>query len=179
MKKYKTNIIILILISVLIMYLIMKDDFKDIMSALTNIDIKFLFVAFILMGLYVFFQSLSLHLYLKSIKKDYKIKDTFILMCSAQFFNAITPFSSGGQPFQIYLLKKQGIKVTDSGNALLQNFFTYQLALIIMGTFAVITNSFLHIIPSTSLLKNIVLIGYIVNIIVLILLFSLLKIENT
>ena len=73
MKKYKTNIIILILISVLIMYLIMKDDFKDIMSALTNIDIKFLFVAFILMGLYVFFQSLSLHLYLKSIKKDYKI----------------------------------------------------------------------------------------------------------
>ena len=178
MKKYKTNIIILILISVLIMYLIMKDDFKDIMSALTNIDIKFLFVAFILMGLYVFFQSLSLHLYLKSIKKDYEIKDTFILMCSAQFFNAITPFSSGGQPFQIYLLKKQGIKVTDSGNALLQNFFTYQLALIIMGTFAVITNSFLHIIPSTSLLKNIVLIGYIVNIIVLILLFSLGRAKN-
>ena len=105
MKKYKTNIIILILISVLIMYLIMKDDFKDIMSALTNIDIKFLFVALILMGLYVFFQSLSLHLYLKSIKKDYKLKDTFILMCSAQFFNAITPFSSGGQPFQMYLLK--------------------------------------------------------------------------
>ena len=28
MKKYKTNIIILILISVLIMYLIMKDDLK-------------------------------------------------------------------------------------------------------------------------------------------------------
>ena len=138
----------------------------------------FIFVAFILMGLYVFFQSLSLHLYLKSIKKDYKIKDTFILMCSAQFFNAITPFSSGGQPFQIYLLKKQGIKVTDSGNALLQNFFTYQLALIIMGTFAVITNSFLHIIPSTSLLKNIVLIGYIVNIIVLILLFSLGRAKN-
>ena len=178
MKKYKTNIIILILISVLIMYLIMKDDFKDIMSALTNIDIKFLFVALILMGLYVFFQSLSLHLYLKSIKKDYKLKDTFILMCSAQFFNAITPFSSGGQPFQMYLLKKQGIKVTDSGNALLQNFFTYQLALIIMGTFAVVTNSFLHIIPSTSLLKNIVLIGYIVNIIVLILLFSLGRAKN-
>ena len=107
-----------------------------------------------------------------------KLKDTFILMCSAQFFNAITPFSSGGQPFQIYLLKKQGIKVTDSGNALLQNFFTYQLALIIMGTFAVVTNSFLHIIPSTSLLKNIVLIGYIVNIIVLILLFSLGRAKN-
>ena len=115
---------------------------------------------------------------LEVLLKGYKLKDTFILMCSAQFFNAITPFSSGGQPFQMYLLKKQGIKVTDSGNALLQNFFTYQLALIIMGTFAVITNSFLHIIPSTSLLKNIVLIGYIVNIIVLVLLFSLGRAKN-
>lgn len=178
MKKYKTNIIILILISVLIMYLIMKDDFNNIIDAIKNVDVKFLLIALILMTLYIFFQSMSLHLYLKSIKKDYKLKDTFILMCSAQFFNAITPFSSGGQPFQMYLLKKQGIKVTDSGNALLQNFFTYQLALIIMGTFAVITNSFLHIIPSTSLLKNIVLIGYIVNIIVLVLLFSLGKAKN-
>ena len=32
MKKYKTNIIILILISVLIMYLIMKDDFNNIIK---------------------------------------------------------------------------------------------------------------------------------------------------
>lgn len=173
MKKYRTNIIILILISILIMYLIMKDNFYNIIVAIKNVDIKFLLIALIFMVLYILFQSMSLHLYLKSIKKDYKFKDTFILMCSAQFFNAITPFSSGGQPFQMYLLKKQGIKLTDSGNALIQNFFTYQLALIIMGTFSVFANSFFHIIPSTSLLKNIVLVGYIVNIVVLFLLFIL------
>lgn len=173
MKKYRINIIILIVISIFIMYLIMKDDFYSIIDAIKNVDIKYLFIALIFMTLYVFFQSLSLHLYLKSIKKDYKLKDTFILMCTAQFFNAITPFSSGGQPFQMYLLKKQGIKLTDSGNALLQNFFTYQLALIIMGTFAVTINSIFNIIPSSSLLRKIVLIGYIVNIIILLLLFLL------
>lgn len=173
MKKYRTNIIVLIVITIFIMYLIMKDDFSSIINAISRVDIKFILISLIFMLFYVFFQSLSLHLYLKSIKNDYRLKDTFLLMCSAQFFNAVTPFSSGGQPFQMYLLKKQGIKLTDSGNALLQNFFTYQLALIIMGTFAVILNNFLNIIPSTSLLRKIVLIGYIVNIIILSFLFLL------
>ena len=85
MKKYKTNIIILILISVLIMYLIMKDDFSNIIGAIKNVDVKFLLIALILMTLYIFFQSMSLHLYLKSIKKDYKLKDTFILQVDNHF----------------------------------------------------------------------------------------------
>ena len=67
MKKYNTNIIILILISALIMYLIMKDDFNNIIDAIKNVDVKFLLIALILMTLYIFFQSMSLHLYLKSI----------------------------------------------------------------------------------------------------------------
>ncbi len=178
MKKYKSNIIILICVSILIMYLVMKDDFLNISKAIKNANIGFLFIAMVLMLIYVIFQSLSMHLYLKQIKEDYKFKDTFIIMCSALFFNAITPFSSGGQPFQMYLLKKQGIKVTDSGNALLQNFFTYQLSLIIMGTFSVIINSIFHIIPSTSLLKNVVLVGYIINIFVLLILFLLGRAKN-
>ena len=48
MKKYKTNIIILILISVFIMYLIMKDDFNNIIDAIKNVDVKFLLIALIL-----------------------------------------------------------------------------------------------------------------------------------
>ena len=79
MKKYKNNIIILILISVFIMYLIMKDDFNNIIDAIKNVDVKFLLIALILMTLYIFFQSMSLHLYLKSINKTtYKIYATIL-----------------------------------------------------------------------------------------------------
>lgn len=178
MKKYKLNILILILVSIIIMYLIMKDNFYDIVNYLFNSDLKYLFLGLLLMVLNVLFQSFSIRLYLREIKKDYKFKDSFILMSSALFFNAITPFSSGGQPFQMYLLKKQGIKVTESGNALLQNFISYQLALILLGTASVILNKFFHIIPNTGLLRNIVMIGYIINVVILLLLLFLGKAKN-
>lgn len=170
MKKYRKNIIILVLVSLLIMYLIMKDNFNIIISHILDANIWFIFCGFILMLLNVFFQSLALNLYLKQIKPGYKFKDSFILMSSAMFFNAITPFSSGGQPFQMYLLKNQGIRISESGSALLQNFISYQIGLIFMGTIAIILNGIFDIIPSTSMLRRIVMIGFLVNALILILL---------
>jgi uncharacterized protein (TIRG00374 family) len=102
-------------------------------------------------------------------------------MTIAMFFNAITPFSSGGQPFEMYLLNKEGIKYSDSLNALLQNFITYQFGLIFAGTIAIVLNKIYHILPDQLLLQKVVLIGYIINIIVmgLIIFFSRAKKVNT
>ena len=169
MKKYnfKYNILIILVVSLFIMYLLLKDNFNEIITNLLKANILFLIIAFVLMVLNVLFQSFSMHQYLKIIEPKYKFKDTFILMLSALFFNAITPFSSGGQPFQVYILNKQKIDVSKSTNALIQNFLSYQIALIIMGVLAIIANSFLDIIPNTSLLRHIVIIGFIVNVLVL------------
>ena len=174
-RKYKINIFILILVTIFILYLVMKDNFNEIVNNILNVNIIFLILALILMILNILFQSYAMHLYLCKIDKNYKFKDTFLLMFSALFFNAITPFSSGGQPFQIYLLNKQGIKVTDSANALLQNFLSYQLSLTILGIISIILNSFLNVIPNTNLLMNIVVIGFFVNVLVLFILVFLTK----
>lgn len=173
MKKYRLNIIILIIISVFIMYLVLKDDFNETINYLSSVNILWLFISILFMFINILFQSLSIHCFLKEVKPDYKFLDTYMLMLSALFFNAITPFSSGGQPFQMYLLKKQGVKLTDSGNVLLQNFFTFQFALTIMGTFSIIMNYFFGILPKDSILKKVVLIGYIINVAVLFLLLFL------
>lgn len=178
MKNYKRNIAILVIVSLIIMYFILKDDYIEIIHNLSKVNIVFILIAILFMFLYVLFQSFSMHIYLKVIDKDYKFLDTFILMSSALFFNAITPFSSGGQPFQIYLLNKQGIKVSEAMNVLLQNFFSYQLALTILGTLSIIINNFLNIIPNTSLLKHIVIVGFIVNVLVLLLIVYLGKAKN-
>lgn len=172
MKKYRLNVIILILITFLVMYLVLKDDFNTTVDTIKNVNL-FILIALLFMILNIFFQSLSVHNFLKEVKSDYKFIDTFMLMVSALFFNAITPFSSGGQPFQMYLLRKQGIKVTDSGNVLLQNFFTYQLSLIIMGTFSIVINYMFNILPSNTILKHIVFVGYLVNLFVLFVLLFL------
>ena len=173
MKKYKINIIILIIISFIVMYFALKDDFNTTIKYLTTVNLLWISIGILAFVLYLIFQSLSLHIFMKGIDKNYKLKDTILLILSAQFFNAITPFSSGGQPFQMYLMKKQGIKLTDSGNVLLQNFIGQQLSIIIMGTFSIVINKVFNIIPQDNMLRKIVVIGYVVNIVVLLILFML------
>lgn len=173
MKKYKINIVILIIISFIVMYFALKDDFNTTIKYLATVNLLWIGVGILAFVLYLIFQSLSLHIFMKGVDKNYKLKDTILLILSAQFFNAITPFSSGGQPFQMYLMKKQGIKLTDSGNVLLQNFIAQQLSIIIMGTFSIAINKVFNIIPQDNMLRKIVVIGYVVNIVVLLILFML------
>lgn len=181
MKKYRINIIILVIISFVVIFLSLKDDFNGAINYFKNINFLWILCAIICMLINIFFQSLSQYRFLKEVKPDYKFSNCFRLMTIAMFFNAITPFSSGGQPFEMYLLNKEGIKYSDSLNALLQNFITYQFGLIFAGTIAIVLNKIYHVLPDQLLLQKVVLIGYIINIIVmgLIIFFSRAKKVNT
>lgn len=167
MKKYRLNIILLVIVSFIVVFFTLKDDFNGAMNYFKNINYLWILVAILFMMLNIFFQSLSQYRFLKEVKPEYKFSSCFKLMCMAMFFNAITPFSSGGQPFEMYLLNKEGIKVSDSLNALIQNFITYQFGLIFTSTIAIIVNAIFKILPDSLLLQKIVLIGYFVNIIVM------------
>ncbi len=181
MKKYRFNIILLVIVSFIVIFFTLKDDFNGAMNYFKNINYLWVLVAIVFMLLNILFQSLSQYRFLREIDHNYKFSSCFKLMCMAMFFNAITPFSSGGQPFEMYLLNKEGIKVSDSLNALIQNFITYQFGLIFASTIAIILNSIFNILPDSLLLKKIVLIGYFINIIVmgLIIFFSRAKKLNT
>lgn len=181
MKKYKLNIILLVIISFVVLFFSLKDNFSDAINYFIRLNYFWIIIAIFFYLLNVFFQSLSQFRFLREVKEDYTFLSCFKLMIMAMFFNGITPFSSGGQPFEVYLLNKEGIKVSDSANALLQNFITYQFSLIFIGTLALVLNSFLNIIPSNLVLKNVVIIGYIINVTVMliIILFSRGKKLNT
>lgn len=180
-KKYRFNIILLVIVSFIVIFFSLKDDFNGAINYLKNMNYLWILVAAVFMVLNIFFQSLSQYRFLREVDPNYKFKSCFKLMCMAMFFNAITPFSSGGQPFEIYLLSKEGIKVSDSLNALIQNFITYQFGLIFTSTIAIILNSIFKVLPDSLLLKKIVLIGYFINIIVMgvIIFFSRAKKLNT
>ncbi len=92
-------------------------------------------------------------------------------MITTQFFHAITPFAAGGQPWQIYKLKKDGLSLGESTNVIIQDFIAYQIALVFLGGIAIISNYIFHIFPSDSLLKKLVTIGFIINTLVVIVLF--------
>ena len=179
MKKMKINIIILVLVSFIVVFFSLKDNFNSVVDYFANINYFWILLACGLYVLNIFFQSLAQYNFLREVKPDYKRSSCFKLMSMAMFFNGITPFSSGGQPFQVYFLRKEGIKVSDSSNSLLQNFITYQFALILMGTIALVSNIYLEIIPENLVLRRIVIIGYIINISIMALIIFLSRGKKT
>ena len=83
------------------------------------------------------------------------------------FFHGVTPFSGGGQPMEIYFLHKEKITVTKSTNITLQNFIIYQIALVLVGIFALSYNAIYGLFPNDNLIKKLVVIGFMVNFLVL------------
>ena len=106
--------------------------------------------------IYLLFRTKFSH-YCSLIKLDilclfFKMYLNFIL--EINFFNAITPFSSGGQPFELYCLKKEKIKMADATTIVIEQFVVYQIALVILGVVAILCNSIFHIFTNNTLLKN-------------------------
>ena len=67
MKKYKINIIILIIISFIVMYFALKDDFNTTIKYLATVNLLWIGVGILAFVLYLIFQSLSLHIFMKGV----------------------------------------------------------------------------------------------------------------
>lgn len=170
-KKSIFNIIILLLITGIVLYFSLKDDFYNIVHEIITLNPFWFFVAIFLVICYWLFKAIEVHHVICDFKPDYTFKQTLRLTLSTQFFNAITPFASGGQPFQIYMLNKSGVKLTDSTNIIIQNFIVYQIPLVFLGLLAIVSNYFGHFFKEASLLKYLVTLGFIINTLVIVGLF--------
>lgn len=173
MKNKILNYLLLLVVTILVLFLSLKDNYREIFSILKTLNKWWLLVSLLLMVSYWFFKAIALNKIVKKFKEDFKFKKAYKLILEINFFNAITPFSSGGQPFEIYSLRKQKIKMADCTTIVIQQFVVYQIALVLLGIIAIISNHIFHIFPDNGLLKNLVTIGFILNTLVTIVLFLL------
>lgn len=176
MKKLKSQSIILVFITAIIMYLLLKDDFPQIVSTILRMKYIYLIIGIVLIVFYWLIKAIALYLISKEYSKTISFKSIFLQTIITQFFNGVTPFSTGGQPMQIYMLNKSKISLAKSTNIVMQEFITYQVALVLYGIFAVLVNYKLKIFNDAVVLKNLVLLGFLINtsicIVMLILSFS-------
>lgn len=174
MKKKENkiyNFLILGLITILVLYFSLKDNFNSIVHQIINMNIFWLSIAFIFIFLFWIFKSYSIYTFCKKIKKDFKFQQAVQLILRTQFFNGITPFATGGQPYQIYYLKQVGLDYASSTGVVLENFIVYQIALVILGIIALFSNLFFHIFTKVYLLQKLIALGFIINTLVIVVMF--------
>lgn len=169
LKNLKKNTILLLGITVIVLFFILKDHFRDIVENLENINLWYVLIALIFFLVSVFIKGLTNYMIIND-KEKYPIKEAISQNFIMQFFNGITPFATGGEPMAVYMLKEQGFSLARSTNFMVLSFIFYQIALVIFGIIAVTYNAFFALFPEVKLLQHLVLIGFAINIVVVILL---------
>ena len=167
------GIIALIVVTGLVLYFALKDNYETIINEIINVNKIWLVVAFSLIFIFWFLKSIAMNNVVALYNKDYSIKKAFRLIIETNFFHAVTPFAVGGQPYEIYSLTKSKLKVTDATNVSIANFIVYQIALVLLGIVAITYNYFFKIFTNDSLLKHLVILGFMINLIVIVMLFLL------
>ena len=130
MKKYLANIGLILCVGLLTLkILIGNENPMMILEHFTNLSIRWTLIGFACIGLYWGIETLIQYLLVERIHKGNKLWNSFKVVMSGHFFNAITPFASGGQPMQAFMMMKQGVPLGSSASVLLSKFIIYQLTL--------------------------------------------------
>lgn len=170
-KQSKINFFVLIGITLLVLYFALKDDFDNIIKEILTINIWWLILAFLLVISYWLLRSKAINTFTRKFQKDAKFSGSLQLMIRTQFFNAVTPFATGGQPYQVYYLVKNGMGITIATSIIIQNFIVYQIAVIVLGIIALASNHIFSLFADNLLLKQLVTLGFFMNTAVIIMLF--------
>lgn len=170
MKKKFINVILIIIFTLIVLYFSLKDNYNEIIGLLLNSDIRWLFIGYLFVLSYTFLKSVVTNNIINKFKK-FNLKKTFDLQLMTFFFNAITPFSTGGQPFQVYVLKKNKLSLSDGTNVIVQESIIHQIALIIVGFITIIINQIFNIYKFEGIILTFLILGFGLNIFIVFLLF--------
>ena len=169
-KKF-LNYLLLFIFTIIVLYFSLKDNFIEVINVIITMDIKYLFIAFMLIFLFWIFRSYPMYSFCKKINKKFKYKNSILLTLRTQFFNAVTPFATGGQPYQIYYLNQCDIDVAASTSIVIENFIVYQIALVVLGIIALVENNVFHIFSKNYLLQKLIALGFLINTVVIVVMF--------
>lgn len=178
MKAKRFNLIIIgFSIAFLLLYIYKEDGIENLVSSLSNLNILWISGAVCLMIVYWILESLILHIAIKKFHFKQRFVTTLQTSMIGQFFNCITPFSSGGQPMQAYHMVKTGVPLGTASCSLLLKFIVYQFVLTIYSAITLIFH-FSNFIGKVSGLGILILVGFSLNTVVIFALLSICFFSN-
>lgn len=133
-RKVVWNAVFLAAIFALTLYGVFHgEDMGAIAEAVGEADIRWLVPGLALVLFYIWGEAFVLWCMLSSFRSNVKMGICFLFATVDFFFSGITPSATGGQPMQIYYMKKEKIPVPVATVILMIVTITYKLVLVIIG----------------------------------------------
>ncbi len=162
-KSIINKIILGLTVTILILLLIifLTTDINAIKTAFSNINIGYLFAGIGLTLLYFILSPITTCILTKVKKCNIGMLDTFLIGNTEHFFNGITPFATGGQPFQVYSYSRLGVKASASTGILMMNFIIHMA---VTNLFAILSIAiYPELIKAVGNLLPMIIIGFTMN----------------
>mgnify|MGYP004525764673 FL=1 len=169
LKKNLFSIIsFLLAIVIMLSFVISTKGFSQLVNITQHKNLFWLFMAFGSMALYWFLEGMVIFVYTKKLYPENSMTASFNVGMIGLLYSALTPFSTGGQPMQMYVMKKQGLDSGKSVSILAMKSIVYQVSLAVYSVIAMIVcfHFFNENIPGFSFLS---MAGLSVNLLIIIL----------
>ncbi len=133
-KKAVWNMVFLFAVFGLTLYGVFHgEDLESMILAIQTAQWKWLLPGVGLVLFFIWGESIIIWYMMKSYGTQLKKRTCFLFSSVGFFFSCITPSASGGQPMQIYYMKKEKIPIPVSTVVLMIVTITYKLVLVVIG----------------------------------------------
>ncbi|WP_426665275.1 lysylphosphatidylglycerol synthase transmembrane domain-containing protein [Lactiplantibacillus plantarum] len=135
---------------------------SNLMDDILTLNWWWLLVALGCVGLYFGLEAVVVQKFVRHRYRNYRFKSALRVPLAEQLFNGITPFSSGGQPAQIFVMAQSGIDAGRASSVALMKFVVFQAMVVLNFLFAMLIG-FHYLAEKLSYLSLYVLLGFLIH----------------
>lgn len=145
-KKVLFNTVFLFTVFGLTLYgVFYGEDLGTMLETIESVDALWLIPGICLVVFFIWCESIIIWYMMRSFRIRLKKRICFLFSSVGFFFSCVTPSATGGQPMQIYYMKKEKIPIPVSTVILMIVTITYKLVLVVIGLgILLLGRDFLH-----------------------------------
>ena len=140
LKKYLFTLITLgISMTILLIFLFSGNSVSQLQQIFSGLDpFWMLFAGVMVVGGWLM-EGWCDYLLCRHVSPNWKFGPSFTIAMTGLFYSAITPFSTGGQPMQIYAMRRMGMDTGKAGSVIAMKTLVYQIVMVIYSLLLVFT----------------------------------------
>ena len=145
-KKTIFNVVFLLVVFVGTIYGVFHgEDLGEIAQIIKTVNPLWLIPGVVCVVVFIWGESIIIYYMMHTLGIRLKKRTCFLFSSVGFFFSCITPSASGGQPAQIYYMKKEKIPIPVSTLVLMIVTITYKLVLVVIGVaLTIFGQGFIH-----------------------------------
>lgn len=116
-------------IFLIVFFIFSKDGLIDLLHSGMQINVLWLLLAVGMHLLNIAIDAAILYLFIKESTPAFTVKNAIVVSMVGQFYCAVTPGASGGQPMQVLSMTRMGVRASNGTAALIQKFLVWQFTL--------------------------------------------------